>query len=132
MVAANYPTALNTIFKAGSWDGLVAVEQNARSPKFTQATSHTGTKANSGCNSRLSAYLVHWSMANTAHVPDDVQGLPIGTAGQDLSNAGFGYRPSGKGSYVNTPSPLPTQLTGLQHSVTDPVSLTLGEADSVI
>jgi hypothetical protein len=64
-------TNWQNIFKKGSCDGVVAAEQNtftveellsytSRSPYFTQATSHTGTKPTSpGCNSNLSEYLVH-------------------------------------------------------------------------
>ena len=136
LVAGEYSSILNPIFKKGSCDGLVAAEQNsftyedllnytARSPYFTQATKHIGTPAGSGCNSNGSAYLVHWSMLQVAEVPS-VVGLQLGQVGQpgtavdELSKAGFGYKANGKGTWVQGQSAI-----GL-HSVSDPVILTMG------
>ena len=134
-VVQEYGSILNPIFKGGSCDGLVAAEQNtftyeellnytARSPYFKQATSHIGPKAGSGCNSKGSAYLVNWSMLQVADVPG-VVGLQLGQVGQpgtaadELSKAGFGYKANGNGLWVRSQSAI-----GL-HSVSDPVMLTM-------
>jgi hypothetical protein len=105
LVSQQYASELSRIIKPGSCDGLVAAEQinltyeelvsyTARSPYFQQATSHIGTKAPGGCNSKPSAYLTHWSMKQVATVPN-VTTLRVGkpneqgTAAQVLSAAGF-------------------------------------------
>jgi hypothetical protein len=108
-VSTQYARQLSPIIKPGSCDGLVAAEQinmtyeelvsyTARSPYFQQATSHIGSKAPGGCNSKPSAYVTHWSMKQVATVPN-VTNLPVGTskeqgtAAQVLSAAGFQLTP---------------------------------------
>jgi len=133
---------LKPIFKAGSCDGLVAAEQNtftseellsytARSPYFTQATSHIGPKAGSGCNSNGSAYLVHWRLANVADVPNVVKlpdgtNMPVGevgepdTAADTLSKAGFRWQ-------LNPGGPDPNRLWVTKQSISSPPTQSVSE-----
>lgn len=108
-VSTQYASQLSRIIKPGTCDGLVAAEQinltyeelvsyTARSPYFQQSTSHIGTKAPSGCNSKPSAYVTHWSMKQVANVPNVTTKLvgtakENGTAAQLLSAAGFQLAP---------------------------------------
>ena len=108
-VSTQYASKLSSIIKPGSCDGLVAAEQinltyeelvsyTARSPYFQQSTSHIGTKAPGGCNSKPSAYVTHWSMKQVANVPNVTTMLvgtanENGTAAQLLSAAGFHLAP---------------------------------------
>jgi hypothetical protein len=109
LVATQYAAQLSSIIKPGSCDGLVAAEQinltyaelvsyTARSPYFQQATNHIGYAAPHGCNSKPSAYVVHWSMKQVANVPNVTTMLvgranERGTAAQLLSAAGFHLAP---------------------------------------
>ena len=87
LVASQFYQELGPIINEKSCDGLVAAEQNAFSyeqllsdtsdfPYFTQSTSHTGVTTR-GCNSRPSAYVVNWSMAQVVAVPS-VTNMPLG------------------------------------------------------
>jgi hypothetical protein len=138
LVGTRFASQLFPITKPGSCDGLVAAEQNnftydellnytARAPYFAQVTSHPGTLDISGfCNSKLSAYQVHWNMKHMLAVPD-VVGMPVGKAGepgtaaQALSQASLQWvaqPPLGPNAYVARQDP-----TGFS-PINNPVVLT--------
>jgi hypothetical protein len=80
VVATTFADELSSLLNRASCDGLVAAEQNSFTYQdlvngtsstafFTQSTPHTGYKANSGCNSKPSAYVVNWAIEHVAAVP---------------------------------------------------------------
>jgi len=117
LVATKFKQELSPIINSSSCDGLVAAEQNtftydqllsntSQFPFFTATTSHTGAKSPNGCNSRPSAYVVHWSMKQLVVVPQ-VDRMLLGDAKQALSKV-----PLGAVVKPGNPTSLDSEVTG--------------------